>query len=135
VALQRQIARELSAEGPAPPDRLVAAIEQRYRDRDREWAPQGRLNASAGGSRPPSSRRSRGGARIRWIRAGGLGVAVAAVLAVVVAVGGGGATPSIDAAGRLAFVPATTAAPQTMSARYLDVEYGRSATGSATAPA
>jgi anti-sigma factor RsiW len=122
VALQRQIAHELSAGGPAPPDRLIAAIEQRYRDRGREWAPR-RSNATAGGRRTPSPRRARGGRRNWWLPAASVGVAVVAVLAVVVATSGGGATPSIDAAARLAFVPASTAAPQPVSARYLDVDY------------
>ena len=48
--------------------------------------------------------------------AGALGALAAVVLAVVVVVGGSGTAPSIDAAAKLAFVPATSPAPRVSSA-------------------
>jgi hypothetical protein len=123
VALQRQIARELAADGPQPSDRLLATIEERYRASGREWTPAAAKSPGrTGGRRGPSPRRRTG--RSPWLApAGALGALAAVVLAVVVVVGSNGTAPSIDAAANLAFVPATTPAPRVSNAHYLAVDY------------
>lgn len=123
VALQRQIARELAGDGPQPPDRLVATIEERYRARGREWTPAPARSARRTAERRGPSPRRRTGTRPWLAPAGALGALAAVVLAVVVVVGGSGTAPSIDAAAKLAFVSATRPAPSVSNAHYLAVDY------------
>jgi anti-sigma factor RsiW len=124
VALQRQVVRELAGDGPAPPDRLVAAIEDRYRARGRDFAPTAPARSRRSGERRSPGTLRRTGSRPWLAPAGALGALAVVALALVIAVGGSGTAPSIDAAAGLAFVPATSGAPHVSSSKYLDVSYG-----------
>jgi anti-sigma factor RsiW len=123
LAAERQISRALATAGPAPPERLVDAVEERFRATGRSPVPRGPRE-----SRPPTALGSRRRPPLtgRWRPALALGTAVAVVLAVVLAVTIGGSTssPSITAAARLADVPATGPPPSATSPRYLDASYG-----------
>lgn len=113
VVAQRHVAHELATGGPAVPDRLLDAVERRVAAR-----------TGAARSRADRPRRT---ASFGW-RLPSLGVgalAAAAAVAIVIAVSGGAsARPSINAAAKLAYVPATQAAPGVQNAHYLDVDYG-----------
>jgi anti-sigma factor RsiW len=124
VAAQRRVAQELASGGPAPPDRLLAGIEQRYE------AGAGR----AAGQRPRGAIARRTPARplrgalaglsaVRAWAAGGAAAAAAAV-ALVLAIGAGSAVPTIGAAAALAYRAPSRPAPAIASARYLDASYG-----------
>jgi hypothetical protein len=111
VESHRRVARELRTGGPEVPERLVAAVEARIRA----------ANGSRGGRRPGWLVSAS-----KWRPAAAVG-ALAAVSAVVVllagGLGGGHSAPSIAAAARLAFAPATGPAPAVKSSKLLDVSY------------
>ena len=109
VALQRRVAQELRAGGPAVPDRLVSAVEGKVRQAYGPGAGRPRRGwfASGFGWRPA-------------VAVGGLAVLCAAI---VIAVAGGGGGPSIPKAASLAFAPSTGPAPAAKSATYLDAYY------------
>jgi anti-sigma factor RsiW len=107
VRAQRQISGALASGGPQVPDRLVDSVQRRA------------------GAVERSSARSRG-ARPFWAPAWRPAIALVPVVIIVVAVllaSGPAASPSITAAARLAFVPATEPAPGVSDASYLDVSY------------
>jgi hypothetical protein len=111
VESHRRVARELRTGGPEVPERLVAAVEARIRA----------ANGSRGSRRPGWLVSAS-----KWRPAAAVG-ALAAVSAVVVllagGIGGGHSAPSIAAAARLAFAPATGPAPAVKSSKLLDVSY------------
>jgi anti-sigma factor RsiW len=111
VRTQQQVSSALASGGPQVPDRLVDSVQRRARS-----------------SRRPDPRAR--GARWAWAPAWRPALAlvpVAAIAAVIVIAfaGGSSASPSITAAARLAFVPATEPAPAVSNASYLDVSYER----------
>lgn len=120
VGLHRQVRHALATGGPPTPPRLVDAVGER-------------IAASRGPAKARARRRSIGGAGTatgwgsvsRWRPAVGFGAlsAVVAAIAVAVVLVTSGSGPSINAAARLAFKPATAPAPGVASARYLDVSY------------
>ena len=117
VAAERQISRELASAGPAPPERLLGAVEERFRAAGRSPRPR---HARA---RDPQRGRALAS---RWRPALALATAGAAVLVVVLAItiSGSSASPNTTDAARLAFVPATGPAPNVTSPAYLDASYG-----------
>ncbi len=113
VESERRVATALRTGGPAPPDRLVRAVETQVRDRY--------------GVPSQGSGRSGRSARASWrpaVAVAGLAAVCAAVVIGIVGVGGGGNGPSIPAAAALAFAPSTASAPAARSAKLLDVSYG-----------
>jgi len=111
VASQRRVAQELRAAGPEVPERLVAAVQARV---------------DAKGRRSQRSPRARPAPvfRLRPAMAGAAFAALAAVVAVLaVGIGTSSSSPSIPAAAKLAFAPATQPAPAVKSAKLLDVSY------------
>jgi hypothetical protein len=113
LAAERQISRTLATAGPAPPGRLVDAVEERFRASGRSPLPRG--------ARASRQRTALSG---HWRPA--LALAMATVIAVVLAItlSGSSASPSITNAARLADVPATGPAPTVTSPTYLNVSYG-----------
>ena len=115
VESQRRVAAALRTDGPAPPDRLVRAVETKVHDR---------YGARAQGT--PAQRSARA-TRVSWrlaVAVAGLAAVCAAVVIGIAGVGGGGSGPSIPAAAALAFSPSTGPAPAARSAKLLDVSYG-----------
>jgi len=116
VEAERGVAAALRTGGPAPPDRLVRAIETKVRDRYGEPVQRsgrsGRSGRAAGASWRPA------------VALAGLAAVCAAVVIGIVGVGGGGSGPSIPAAAALAFAPSTAPAPAPRSAKLLDASYG-----------
>jgi len=112
VESQRRVSQQLQAGGPAVPEQLVGAVEARVR-----------------AANAPRARRQRASGRdslSKWrpaIVVGALAAACAVVIVLVVGTGAGSG-PSIPAAARLAFAPATGPAPAVRSAKFLDVSYG-----------
>ena len=107
VRAQQQVAHALASEGPQVPARLVDSVQRRA------------------GATERSTARSRG-ARSFWAPAWRPALALVPVVIIVVAVlvaNGPAASPSITAAARLAFAPATEQAPAVSNASYLDVSY------------
>jgi hypothetical protein len=121
VSVQRRVVQQLATDGPAPPERLLAAIDARVGERGRA-----RPAAAQAGPRTARSRAPAARPRGNWFGglAAGAFAAAAAVVAVVVVAAGGSSSPSIDAAARLAFVPSTAPAPHAANTHYLDVSYG-----------
>ena len=112
VESQRRVSQALRTGGPSPSPELVRAIETRVQER--YGAP-----AKGYGVSDSAARRS-------WrpaIAVAGL-AAVCAAIAIAVLASGGGGGPSIPAAAKLAFAPATGPAPAARSAQYLDASYG-----------
>ncbi len=107
VRAQQQVAHALASEGPQVPGRLVDSVQRRA----------GAAERSAG--RSPRVRPFWAAA---WRPALALAPLVTAVI-VVLGVSGPAAPPSITAAARLAFVPATEPAPSVSNASYLDASY------------
>ena len=113
VDSERRVAAALRTDGPAPPDRLVRAVETKIRQRYGEPA--------QGSGRPGRAPRS------SWrpaVAVAGLAAVCAAVVIGIVAVGGGSSGPSIPAAAALAFAPSTGPAPAARSTKLLDASYG-----------
>jgi hypothetical protein len=109
VAAERQVSGALATAGPAPPEPLVEAVQERFRAAGRQTRPDG--------TRRPS--------RSRWRPALALGTAAVAVaIALAIAIGASQPSPSITSAAKLAFVPATGPAPGVASSTYLDASYG-----------
>ena len=102
--------------GPAVPDHLVTAIGERV---ERAYGPTG------GRARP--TRRPARRLAVAWRPAISVPALAAVCAAIVIAISLGGATggPSIAAAARLAYAPATGPAPATTSARFIDASYAR----------
>lgn len=100
--------------GPAVPDHLVTAIGERV---ERAYGPTG------GRARP--TRRPARRLAVAWRPAISVPALAAVCAAIVIAISLGGATggPSIAAAARLAYAPATGPAPATTSARFIDASY------------
>lgn len=119
---QRRIAHELAHGGPAAPDRLLDAVDRSSRVSGSRASP-----GSRSATRSPASRdRTRGRSpwATGWRPVAALGaLAVLAAAIVILATGVSSASPSVTAAARLAFVPATEPAPAVSSAAYLDVSY------------
>jgi hypothetical protein len=113
LAAERQISRALASEGPAPPERLIDAVEERFRAAGRSPLPK-----SARASRPRTTSPS------HWRPAPALAAAAALAVVLAITIGGSSASPSINGAARLAFVPATGPAPRATSPAYLEVSYG-----------
>lgn len=113
VAAQRRVVQLLEAAAPALPPDLQGSVEQRLQSRRRS-------SPRPGAGRSGPARR----ARPSWLSLAPVGaLAAAAAVLVIVLAGGAGQAPSIDAAAKLAFVPATRPAPAVASAKYLDVSY------------
>jgi hypothetical protein len=110
---QRQISRALANAGPAPPERLVDGVEERFRAAGRSPFPRG-ARASRTRTASPS----------RWRPALALGAVAVLAIVVAITIGGSTASPSVTDAARLAFVPATGPAPNVRNPTYLDVSYG-----------
>lgn len=111
VESHRRVVHELRTGGPDVPERLVGAVEARIRAANgsrRGWRPGWLVSAS------------------KWRPAVAVAAVAAASAVVVLVVGGIGGShpaPSIAAAARLAFAPATGPAPAFKSSRLLDVSY------------
>jgi len=113
VESERRVATALRTSGPAPPDRLVRAVEAKVRER---------YGAPAQGA-GRSGRLS----RVSWrpaLAVAGIAAVCAAVVIGIGGVGGGGSGPSIPAAAALAFARSTAPAPGARSAKLLDASYG-----------
>ena len=124
VVAERHVARELATGGPTAPDRLLDAVQRRAEATG--WRPQpGSQSGPRSPSRPRRGTRNRSPWVAGWRPAAALGTLAVLVVAIATAVGAGGssASPSITAAARLAFVPATKPAPTVSNASYLDVSY------------
>ncbi|MCL2769566.1 MAG: hypothetical protein FWD42_05570 [Solirubrobacterales bacterium] len=123
LAAQRQISQALATDGPAPPERLLRGVEERFRATGRSPRPR-----SARLTRPRTARASGAWTASPSRRWPALALGTAAVLAVAVVLafvlGGSTSSPSITSAARLAFVPATGPAPGVANHTYLDVSYG-----------
>jgi hypothetical protein len=129
VESERRVAAALRTGGPAPPDRLVHAVETKVRERYGAPAAGSDRPDRAGSGRPgrPESGGSVRASRPAWrptIAVAGLAAVCAAVVIGIVGIGGGGSGPSIPAAAALAFAPSTAPAPPARSAKLLDVSYG-----------
>lgn len=111
VESHRRVVHELRTGGPDVPERLVGAVEARIRAANgsrRGWRPGWLVSAS------------------KWrpaVAVAAVAAASAVVVLVVGGIGGGHPAPSIAAAARLAFAPATGPAPAVKSSRLLDVSY------------
>ena len=116
VASQRRVAGTLRSGGPAVPDQLASAIDGRIRD---AYGPDSDHRVPTWRALRPAWWPAR-----RWVPAVSLaGVGAVVVLGLVVALTGGSTQPSIAAAAKLAFAPATSPAPAVKSGRFLDVSY------------
>lgn len=124
ILAQRHVVRELATGGPPAPERLLEAVQRRSQASASPVS-----TGPMRGLRTPSHPDRRTGSRSPWLAgrrpAAAFGALAVLALAVVVAVGASGssASPSITAAARLAFVPATEPAPAVSNASYLDVAY------------
>ncbi len=121
IAAQRRVVAELRGAGPEVPDHLVGAI------RDKVTAAYGPAAAS-GRSRSTARTRRSTGRSFAWrpMVLGPAAVCAVAIVALVIAFGGGSGTsaPSIVRAAQLAYAPSQGPAPAARDARYLDVSYG-----------
>jgi hypothetical protein len=113
VESERRVAAALRTGGPAPPDRLVRAVEARVRERYGSPA-----------QAPARSGRLSGASWRPAVAVAGLAAVCAAVVIGLVGVVGGGGGPSIPAAAALAFARSTAPAPAARSAKLLDASYG-----------
>jgi hypothetical protein len=107
----RRVAEALRSGGPAPAPEFVAAIRERVHE---AYGP-------TRARRETPRRRTRG-----WrpaLTLPGLAAVCAAVVVLVIGVGGSNGSPSIAAAARLALAPSTGPAPTVRNARLLDVSY------------
>jgi hypothetical protein len=112
VARQRRVARDLRIGGPDVPERLLDAIQTRVRTAVQPGAQRSRPRRRLVGS----------GWRPAVAATGLLALAtIAVVLAITTSSGPG--TPTIPAAAKLAFAPATQPAPAAKSPKLLDVSY------------
>jgi anti-sigma factor RsiW len=111
IAAQQRVVGELRAGGPAVPDGLVEHVRKRVEE--------------TSGSRSPRRRSRPDRSWSRWRPAIPVAAVAALAVALVIVISGGGSSgPSITAAARLAYVPATSPAPAARSATLLDVSYG-----------
>jgi hypothetical protein len=109
-------ARERAYAGPPVPPHLLDAVDEHGAARRRSRVHPGGRGGGGG----------HGGWLTGWRAAAALGAALAVALVIVLASGGlsSGSTPSITAAAKLAYMPATQPAPAVRDADYLDASYG-----------
>jgi hypothetical protein len=114
VDAQRDIADALSHGGPAPPDRLLAAVRGRVRASDARAT---RRAVRGGLGSMPVFRPAVGAAALAAL--------CAAVVLLIVGIGTANHGPSIPSAANLAFAPSTGGPPAAKNAKLLDISYAR----------